>query len=326
MIPFAFMKSSQVVAVDPVWSFKNYTFTGPSGVYGIAYSPDLNRYVICSNGGITTATNAFSYSTDLNTWTPATNTSSNASWRGIAYGNGRFAATTSNSVVGQTSTTGTAFTSVASMTIGAGTNTLQYVNGVFLAGNSGNSQALSILRSADGITWSTINVGTNGAFGAFVYAFGKYWAFQSNNVQYTSTNSTTWTSYTWPGTVTSARSWRCAAYAPDLNILVVVSSNGAGSQVVTSSDGVSWTMRTTPALNTAWTSIAYGNGRFVVMGQTGGTGGRMMTSTDGINWAYGANSASTINAGGWTNIIFANGKFVAVNSNNTLGNNIAVSA
>jgi hypothetical protein len=328
MIPFAFLKSSQGAAVDPVWTFKSYNFPGPIapiGISNIAYSPVLNRYVISRNGGSATTVNTFAYSSDLNTWTSATNTSSSASWRGLTYGNGIFAATTSNSAVGQTSTDGTVFTSVASMTIGAGTDNLKYINGVFLAGTSGNSQLLSILRSVDGITWSTINVGASAAFGSFAYAFGKYWAFKSNNPQYTSTDSITWTSYNLPGTVTIA-GWRLSAYAPDLNILVIVSSSTSTTQVATTTDGINWTMRSTPGAGTFWTSMAYGDGRFVVMGQSGGGGGgRMMTSTDGINWAYGANSATTINSISWTNIIFANGKFIAINSSNTLGNNIAVS-
>jgi hypothetical protein len=72
---------------------------------------------------------------------------------------------------------------------------------------------------------------------------------------------------------------------------------------MTSSDGISWTSRTSAADST-WSSITYGNGLFVAVA-SGGT----MTSPDGIVW-----SSITSIAGLWQSITYGNGLFVAVGS------------
>ena len=49
----------------------------------------------------------------------------------------------------------------------------------------------------------------------------------------------------------------------------------AGNRVMTSPDGITWTIRTSP--DSGWTSVAYGDGLFVAVSYTG-TGNRVMTS------------------------------------------------
>ena len=58
--------------------------------------------------------------------------------------------------------------------------------------------------------------------------------------------------------------------------------------------------------NDSWVSIAYGNGKYVVVG----SGGNFTYSTDGINWATPSYISGSTNQ--WSEICYANGKFVAV--------------
>ena len=87
---------------------------------------------------------------------------------------------------------------------------------------------------------------------------------------------------------------------------VAVGANGS-SQVATSTDGVSWTLRTAAASN-QWVSVAFGNGVFVAVGQLLTGLGKVMTSPDGITWTAQSGADST---SGWAAVTFGNGLFVA---------------
>jgi len=55
-------------------------------------------------------------------------------------------------------------------------------------------------------------------------------------------------------------------------LFVAVSASGSGNRVMTSPDGINWTLRTS-ATNNYWTSVCYGNGLFVAVAS-----GSVMTS------------------------------------------------
>jgi hypothetical protein len=75
---------------------------------------------------------------------------------------------------------------------------------------------------------------------------------------------------------------------------------------MTSTDGIIWTSRNA-AVDDAWQSVTYGNGRFVAVANSGNTNS-VMTSTDGINWTSG-----TVPSGNtWVSVTYGNGRFVAV--------------
>ena len=59
-------------------------------------------------------------------------------------------------------------------------------------------------------------------------------------------------------------------------IFVAVSTTGSGNRVMTSPDGIDWTLMASPADN-IWSGITYGNGLFVAVAVSG-TGDRVMTS------------------------------------------------
>ncbi len=88
---------------------------------------------------------------------------------------------------------------------------------------------------------------------------------------------------------------------------------------MTSTDGVSWTIR--PSLNNNWRSVTYGNGAFVAVAGSG-TGNRVMTSTDGIAWTSRTSAADN----SWRSVTYGNGAFVAVASAGTgTGNRVMTS-
>ena len=80
---------------------------------------------------------------------------------------------------------------------------------------------------------------------------------------------------------------------------------GNSGYTSTSTDGVTWT---TPKQvgSTYWNGVTYGNGKFVAVGQSG----RTSTSTDGLTWT----TPKAVGSNGWYGVTYANGKFVAVGS------------
>ena len=104
---------------------------------------------------------------------------------------------------------------------------------------------------------------------------------------------------------------------------MAVSSDGSGNRVMTSPDGITWTIRSSAADN-QWNSVTYGNGLFVAVASTG-TGDRVMTSPDGITWTIRTPAADN----GWRAVVYGGTSgqemFVAVGSTG-LGNRVMTSA
>lgn len=94
-------------------------------------------------------------------------------------------------------------------------------------------------------------------------------------------------------------------------IFVGVAASGTGNRAMSSTNGVTWTSRTSAADNN-WQSVTFGNGIFVAVANTG-TGNRVMTSSDGINWTI----RTGIPDNDWRSVTFGNGFFVAVASSGT---------
>ncbi len=96
-------------------------------------------------------------------------------------------------------------------------------------------------------------------------------------------------------------------------IFVAVAKYGvAGSRVMTSPDGITWTARNAAA-DILWNSVTYGNGLFVAVGSSGNINS-VMTSPDGINWTLREQSTSAIWRS-WESVTYGEGLFVAVSSN-----------
>ena len=76
--------------------------------------------------------------------------------------------------------------------------------------------------------------------------------------------------------------WRAVCWAPELNLLVAVSIDGS-QRVMTSSDGIRWSSRTTPSDNNTWIAVCWSpERRLFVAVASSGSSNRVMTSSDGI--------------------------------------------
>ena len=110
--------------------------------------------------------------------------------------------------------------------------------------------------------------------------------------------------------------WRAVCYGNGL--FVAVASSGSGNRVMTSPDGINWTIRTSAA-NNEWRGVCFGDGLFVAVATTG-SGNRVMTSPDGINWTIRTSAADLE----WRSVCYGEGLFVAVASSGT-GNRVMTS-
>ena len=208
-------------------------------------------------------------STDATTWTTATS-NFDGSFRGLAYGNGTWVA------VGYSST---------------------------------------IRTSTDAVTWTTRTLGYNATIDGVVFAEENFVALTNSDIPYArSTDGITWTSIS---SGTAREAGRSITYAE--STFVVPTSGGitvASGQKVNNLLGLSfvstplnifgtfWTKRTS-TLTSNLTSIAYGNGTWLLSGY-GTTDLYMSKSTDLVTWNtvtsnFGENRVNAVeyNSGLW---------------------------
>lgn len=100
-------------------------------------------------------------------------------------------------------------------------------------------------------------------------------------------------------------SWQSVAYGNGLFVAV----GRKTQQLMTSPDGIQWTVRNHNCGRVDWNDITYANGLFVAVAANAG-GNNVMTSPDGINWTL--RTGATANS--FQSVTYGNGKFVAVAS------------
>lgn len=86
-----------------------------------------------------------------------------------------------------------------------------------------------------------------------------------------------------------------------------------------STDGINW-INIPISSGNFWTSVAYGNGKFIALGH-GGSAKNVATSSNGTNWDFTYNSA----LGGYTNIRYVGNTFISSARNNSLNSIVASS-
>jgi len=110
---------------------------------------------------------------------------------------------------------------------------------------------------------------------------------------------------------TPINNWYSVAYGNGVFVAVGDADfNGPnGSNIATSTDGVTWTQQTSPNLSMSFYDVVYNNGIFVaVVNQVwGGSSTGAATSPDGVTWTL-----TDAPVERWTNLTYGNGKFVAV--------------
>lgn len=203
------------------------------------------------------------YSFDGITWATTTALGDGDRWRGITYGDGQFVA-------------------VAQV----GTN--------------------RIMTSPDGITWTARPHPENNQWFGVAYGNGRYVAVAetgTNRVMYSDDGAITWTATTTP----SEQVWRGVAYGNGRFVAVgggstaerimysfdgmhwfsvnpsipagwsnvrflngrFVATSQLGYRIATSIDGVTWESTPTPEDELQWRDVAFGHGRYVMLGSTG---------------------------------------------------------
>lgn len=143
-----------------------------------------------------------------------------------------------------------------------------------------------IQTSADTITWTRRNNGSDTLNSVASNGAGTFVACGANGKIYSSTALATWTSRTSAfGTDDNA----AVAFGAGLFVIVGVDGN-----IQTSPDGVTWTARTSGTSEDLF-RCHFGGGRFVVHAETG-----YLESTDGITWTF-----RTVDYSNWINTVFA---------------------
>jgi hypothetical protein len=188
---------------------------------------------------------------------------------------------------------------------------MNFGNGLFLYGTINGGMG----TSTDGITWTARTSGTTNDIFAVGYFNNQYISVGYDNVR-TSPNGTTWTSRTNP--FTGGRTVFSVAFG---NNVYVITADAGG--IATSTDAVTWTLRTSGTTNNL-RSIVFGNGIFVAVGLNN----TAITSTDGITWntaapsiaataalqaiAFGNNTFVAAGGAGWVSITPASSGYVSV--------------
>jgi hypothetical protein len=230
-------------------------------------------------------------------------------WNSVTFGNGIFVAvaatTTSTSTAVMTSTDGITWT--PQNTPEANTwNSVTFGNGLFVAvAETGTNR---VMTSPDGITWTARTASAVSSWSEVTYGLGAGTstplfvavARAGTTRAMTSPDGINWTSRTSP----VATQWETVEYGE--GIFVAMGFDAAGNGVMTSYDGVVWTLKS--ATSTDWKDIAYAEGIFVAVG--GGGTNRPATSPDGITWT----TQSIPPASSLLSVTYGNGLFVAVGS------------
>jgi len=272
-------------------------------------------------------------------------------WRQVIYGNGMFVAigdtsmnlyTDDQSMI-MTSTDGISWTLRDMPFIMRPTDSrpmrprpvkIVYGNGIFLIITLDNATIVS----NDGINWVQADNRYYGQWSALCYGNGLFVAATMPYSEYyessllTSTNGVDWTEQNVPAPPTANSGWRSYGFDNIIygnGLFVAVSRwspvNAAKTPqyaVVTSSDGINWTVQETPQSGNDWDPIkwvaaACADGLFVALSNNEMPPQQCMISYDGINWELKTTVYSDRPSWGhdwhsWADIAYGDDKFVAV--------------
>ena len=283
------------------------------------------------NAFIAIGINCAKYSTNGTTWSLVSyksnyNTYYNVNWSCVAYGAprvgfARFIAVSSSGTVGgnimsKSNSNSSSYSMRPSALFYWGSVT--YGKDMFVATSFSSSISQTIMTSPNGTDWTfrttpeinciSVCYGNN-LFVAVsqgvstVYQNGEY----INTQVMTSSNGIDWTCQPLPDGDEGYYSWYSVCYGNSLFVAVASGVNNAvdGQRIMTSPDGIHWTLRDSPA-NNIWGGVCYSNNLFVAVAYDGLQ--RVMTSPDGINWSLRSSGDDTMS---WNSICYGD-KFVAV--------------
>ncbi len=276
----------------------------------------------------------------------------------LTFGGGRFVAsdTSGRVIVSTNGLTWTAPVQVSNYLI----SRLAYLNGLFYAVLSrydftedGPEGYLAV--SPDGLAWTQRSLGQYGYFRDITFGHGQfvmagYSDYAGQGMTFTSPDGLSWTRHLLPGITNSNPH---IAYGAGTFVIV---AEPARCALLSSQDGVNWTLRSTAPTNELY-DVTFGGGRFVAVGNYGnifvstngeiwttasggtdrnlrsvargpslyvavGNEGLLFTSPDGAAWTR-RPAPTTNNLRGVT---FANGRFVAVGEADALSATVLASS
>ena len=154
-------------------------------------------------------------------------------------------------------------------------------------GDSGTGNRVQ--TSPDAITWTTRTSAADNAWQSVCWSqnLGRLVAVASSGTNAKAMYSDN--GLDWTGTGNSAYAWQSVCWSQSLAIYVVVISNGgASATIVTSPDGINWTVRGVPDSVATWKAICWSEGleKLIAVANGGSTYKRLMTSSDAINWSF----------------------------------------
>ena len=253
-------------------------------------------------------------STNGTTWIPGS-AGNTGIWYGMTFGNGTFVVVGNGSggsaATVMTSTDGISWTAKTLDQLGLGIPFVSwydvtYGNGQFVAvGSQGR-----VMSSPDGATWTLRSTPSTISLEAVTYGNGQFVAVGAQGGVMTSPDGIAWTLRTTPDTSTH---WYGVTYGtpgPGSGsplFVAVAAFTGGTNAVMTSTNGIAWTLRTSPATPTRWHDVTYGDGVFVAVA-FGGNTDSIMTSTDGTTWTL----PSYTGSGDWDEVVYGDGLFVTM--------------
>jgi uncharacterized protein YjdB len=226
--------------------------------------------------------------------------SGNYTFNGVAYGNSITVAVGTNKIM-KSSDNGVTWES-ADSPANADWQCITFGDGLFVAIAQNN-----VIRSQDGTNWTLINNAPSQRWTSVTYGNGKFVAVcASNNTQRImySSNGQDWTLANQQNT--NLNMWYGVTYGNG-KFVAVGMNNTANTNIITSSDGISWnnSVTKTPSNDIALNTITFAAGKFVALGNK-----HSATSSNGTQWKVNTFARSEIKD--WRSITHCNGVFLAV--------------
>src|ERR1051326_515565 len=284
---------------------------------GVAYGNSTYVIVGQTNGKIYT-------STDASTWIDRTYDTSSHSY-GITFANGVFAAAGVYNYFGnyyggvQSSTDGINWTTTGVDSCSNFFDGITFTNNKFFAVGQGGG----LQTSPDGYAWpnSCNNYGGEPDIEGVAYGSATYVVVTKNGHSgfFASGSDNLWSSSTPPTEGLPIPINSGAGYFRDTgttsDLLGVAYGNatfvavGTAGTIITSSDGITWTSRTSGTTNTLY-AVTFADSVFAAAGD----GGTILTSSDGIAWTSRVSGTTNLLRG----IAFTNDRFIAIGVDGTI--------
>jgi hypothetical protein len=279
---FVSLKMSGGVSVTFITSTDGQTWTTKPTINGTELS-----YLAFGNGAlVATGYSGVYYSLDYGeTWNEGTNPGGYffGVFTNVAFGKNTFIAFHNNNYEIWYSETNGKTWLLASVPVSDTWYDAVYGNDTFVA----IGQNYVICSADEGKTWTS----PTSAVGASRIEFGNNTFIRTGTNIYHSTNGVSWTL---ASSVPANNGSSLIAFGN--NTFVTVTDIGGYANVLCSTtNGVSWT--SFPVPNETWNGIAYGNGRFVLIG----TNTTVYSEDDGVSW-----SVPVTLTGAWSDILFTN--------------------